>query len=125
MKKNSINLPHFSLSPSLNAPNSSDAKNNKLEPLSDSEIAVNLSQLLVKLKAYQSSRWEPLLITMKDKDIQNFTQDLKELGNEYCCRLLVDYANQLEYFLAEIDLAALSQTLQQYPTLLERLQKES
>ncbi len=121
--KETISSPPFSLSSSFNYASSPLLKINESSQLSNSEFAVNLEQLLVKLNSYQSSRWEPLLITMKDKDIQNFTQDLKELGNEYCCRLLVDYANQLEYFLAEIDLVSLSQTLQQYPTLLEMLQK--
>ncbi|MEB3308736.1 MAG: MASE1 domain-containing protein [Snowella sp.] len=99
-----------------------DKQNNPSQ--TDPEAIANLQPLLTKLTAYQASRWEPLLVTMKDRDINHFTQDLKELGNEYCCQLLVDYANQLEYFLSEIDLVALSRTLKQYPTLLDTLKEK-
>ncbi|HAC62940.1 MAG TPA: ATPase [Cyanothece sp. UBA12306] len=75
------------------------------------------AELLEKLSLEEETVWNHLHKTMIMKDLRQFAQRLREWGQEYQCRPLLDYVTRLEHQIQDFDGENLSATVEAFPNL--------
>ncbi|MGK7944645.1 MAG: ATP-binding protein, partial [Microcystaceae cyanobacterium] len=85
----------------------------------------NCGELLDIIKQEKDSIWPELCQSMKTKDIRKFSQRLQQLGDQYSCPIVSNYATLITQQLQAFDSENLLKTLEQFPQLLEQLEQDT
>ncbi len=86
-------------------------------------IALELSQLIVKLRREETTIWASLCQTLKSSDLRQFITRLETWGQEHQCQLLQDYANRLREQMETFDWGNLPQTVNDFPQIVRSLEE--
>ncbi|MUH01408.1 PAS domain S-box protein [Scytonema sp. UIC 10036] len=88
-------------------------------------VPIHLPDLLVKLQQEEETVWKTLRKTLKIRELKQFIQRLEHWGQEHQCQLLSGYADSLKTQLDAFDMEKLPQTLDNFPTVRQRLAEEN
>ena len=88
-------------------------------------IKFHASKDLIKaLKEEQKTNYPQLCKTMIYRDIRKFIEKLNNLALQYQCQILQTYAAKIEQELDNFDWDTLPQSIEEFPTIVQHLQKE-
>jgi CheY-like chemotaxis protein len=82
-------------------------------------------ELLARLRQEQEQVWPELCQTLEITPVEEFGQRLRDWGDEYGADLLRRYGQALFEQAARLDLERLPKTLEQFPELIDQLQRQS
>ncbi|MFC1555149.1 ATP-binding protein [candidate division KSB1 bacterium] len=84
--------------------------------------AENLPELLKKLKSDYEPLWIELKETLTIDEIEEFAQNIKELGQKHQYGKIVNWGNQLENQAGMFDIDAMTNTLGEFPDIIKDIE---